>query len=301
MLRSLRRRAVPHRAHRLPLLFVSVGALTCLGCEVENYDDPNGPRWSGEYRTENVPLGDEVSVVTFNIEFSIKIDEAIRDLKAHDTLSRAQIVLLQEMDETGTDRIAKALGYDYVYYPSSRHEDDRNYGEAILSKWPIVRDQKLILPHRDPMNGRLRIAVLAVLDTPRGPLGVASVHTDVPWLGPEGRLDQARAVRDAALALDMPLIVGGDFNTSDFGSVDATVDVFEEKGFAYASKGVENSGSAFGKHTLDLDHVFSMGLPRIAAGMEESDASDHFPVWVKLDASGLPEASDTSGAGGAGP
>jgi endonuclease/exonuclease/phosphatase (EEP) superfamily protein YafD len=266
---------------------------------VENYDDPDGPRWSGEYAVQGAPLDDELRVVTFNIEFAIEIDKAIATLRDSEQLNHAQVLLLQEMDEGGTERIAKALGYDYVYYPSSRHEDDRNYGEAVLSVWPIVRDRKLLLPHLDPLNGRLRIAVLAVLDTPRGQLGVASVHSNVPTLGPEARLDQARYVRDAALELGMPVIVGGDFNTSDW-AVDATAAVFTQKGFDWASKGVHDTGSWKGEYFLDLDHVFSFGLPGLAAGSVSTDASDHRPLWVTLDSSRLPQESASSelGAGG---
>ncbi len=266
---------------------------------IENYDDPDGPRWSGEYAVQSAPLGDELQVVTFNIEFAIKIDEAIATLRDSEQLKHAQVLLLQEMDEGGTDRIAKALGYNYVYYPSSRHQDDRNYGEAVLSVWPIVRDRKLLLPHLDPINGRLRIAVLAVLDTPRGEIGVASVHSSVPTLGPEARLDQARYVRDAALELGMPLIVGGDFNTSD-GAVDATAAIFTEKGFDWASKGVHDTGSFKGQYFLDLDHVFSLDLPGLAAGSVSTNASDHRPLWVTLDSSKLAEenASSDLGAGG---
>lgn len=291
MLRCLRRHAAARRAPGLHALLLGVTALACLSCEVENYEDPDGPRWSGEYAKGDAPLGDTLQVVTFNIEFAIEIDEAIRDLRSNPKLKSAQVMLLQEMDESGTERIAEALGYDYVYYPSSRHEGNRNYGEAVLSAWPIVQDKKLLLPHRNPINGRLRIAVLAVLDTPRGHLGVASVHTDVPTLGPEARLDQARAVRDAALALEIPLVVGGDFNTSDW-AVGKTVAVFKDKGFEWVTQNVHNTGSAFGHHILDLDHVFSRGLPGIAAGSVVSDASDHHPVWVTLDASSLSAKRD---------
>ena len=260
---------------------------------VENYDDPNGPRWAGNFAPARAPLADELHVVTFNIEYALRIEQAIATLEDSEELARAHVLLLQEMDEGGSERIAAALGYDYVYYPGSRLEDGRNYGGAVLSVWPIVHDEKLLLPHLDPMNGRRRIAVLAVLETPRGRIGVASVHTNVPTLGPEARLDQARYVRDAAHELGLPAVVGGDFNTSDW-AVDSTVAVFTQKGFEWASKGIGDTGSVHGHHFLDLDHVFSRDLPKVAAGRVDTNASDHRVVWVTLDASALPRVSDNA-------
>src|SRR6187399_481096 len=207
------------------LLFASLAPACSL---VENYDDPDGPRYSAEFAPAQDAAGEELAelgVCSFNIEFSERIAEAIEDLRGDEHLRNCSVVLLQEMDWSGAQRIAEALALDVVYYPGSVHTG-KDFGNAVLSRWPILDDAKLILPHRNPTNGRIRIAVRATLDAPFAPVTVYSVHSDTPWLGAAARLDQAEAVAADAARSAGPVIVGGDFNTSDPGSVDSTVERF---------------------------------------------------------------------------
>lgn len=270
-----------------------------LGCApAENYMDPDGPRYSGEYAP--VPAAGSVwsagiegaasaegaavrgtpriSVVTFNIKFAEKCESAAAELASNPDLANADILLLQEMDAPGTERIARELGLNYVYYPGSVHENGRDFGNAVLSRSPIVDDAKLILPHRNPTDGRIRIAVQATLAMPFGEVSAYSVHTETPWLGPRARLDQARAVRDHASSSGALAIVGGDFNTSDPGSTGDTVELFRRAGFVWASEGIGDTAGSFG-----LDHIFGTRLTRLAAGTADTDASDHKPAWVRVE------------------
>ena len=250
---------------------------------VENYDDPDGPRYAAELaprgESADEPLA-ELSVCSFNIELSEHIAEAIRDLNGDPHLRRCSVILLQEMDWPGAQRIAEALALDVVYYPGSVHSG-KDFGNAVLSKWRITDDAKLILPHRNPSNGRIRIAVRATLAAPFAPITVYSVHSDTPWLGAAARLDQADAVAADAARFAGPVIVGGDFNTSDPGSVDSTVERFTSRAFAWATAGVPPSASGpLGKSKID--HVFVKDFQVAAAGAVASDASDHQPIWVEL-------------------
>ena len=262
--------------------------LICAPCAsscslVKNYDDPEGPRYSAEFaqplEDTGAPL-EELAVCSFNIEFAEHIAGAIDVLSGDDHLSACAIVLLQEMDWAGSRRIAEALALDVVYYPGSVHHD-KDFGNAVLSRWPIVDDAKLILPHRNPSNGRIRIAVSATLDAPGTPITAYSVHSDTPWLGPAGRLDQAEAIARDAAAFDWPVIVGGDFNTSDPGSVESIVGAFTSRSFTWASRDVSPSvGGLLGDKKLD--HFFVKGFSATAAGSVPTDASDHQPLWVEL-------------------
>jgi len=264
------------------------GLLFCAGCAascslVENYDDPEGPRYSAEFAPPLEDTGEpleELAVCSFNIEFAEDISEAIDELSGDEHLSTCSLILLQEMDWAGSRRIAEALALDVVYYPGSVHHD-KDFGNAVLSRWPIVDDAKLILPHRNPTNGRIRIAVSAALDAPGTPVTTYSVHSDTPWLGPAGRLDQAEAIAIHAARVPGEVVVGGDFNTSDPGSVDSTVDVFTSRSFTWATRNVPPTvGGAFGSGTLD--HFFVKGFSVKAAGTVKTDASDHQPIWVEL-------------------
>jgi endonuclease/exonuclease/phosphatase family metal-dependent hydrolase len=251
---------------------------------VKNYDDPDGPRYSASFAPEPAAAADvvleELTVCSYNIELSEHITEAIGDLESDGNLRTCRVVLLQEMDWPGARSVAEALALDVVYYPGSIHSG-RDFGNAVLSRWPIVDDSKLILPHRNPTNGRIRIAVSATLDAPSGLITAYSMHGDTPWLGPAARLDQAEAVAADAARLDGPVVVGGDFNTSDPRSVEKTVALFASHAFSWASAQVPPEvDGPLGK--LTLDHMFVKGFSVTAAGAAPTHASDHQPIWVKL-------------------
>jgi endonuclease/exonuclease/phosphatase (EEP) superfamily protein YafD len=275
------RRADCVRAPAAALLFASFAPACSL---VQNYDDPDGPRYFAEFAAptsgaaaEELP---EFGVCTFNIQFSEHITESIRDLSSDEHLSSCSVLLLQEMDWPGAQRIAEALALNVVYYPGSVHSG-KDWGEAVLSSWPILDDAKLILPHRGPTNGRIHIAVRATLEAPFAPVTVYSVHSDTPWLGAAARLDQAEAVAVDAASFAGPVIVGGDFNTSDPGSVPSTVTQFTARGFAWATDAVPPSAAGL-LGASKIDHVFVKGLGVGAAGTVATDASDHQPIWVRL-------------------
>jgi endonuclease/exonuclease/phosphatase family metal-dependent hydrolase len=252
-----------------------------LGCSLaENYTDPAAPRYSGQFALDPGDPAElpHLRVVTFNVKFGVEYERAGEELAEDPRLAGADIVLLQEMDAPGTDAIAERLGMDYVYYPGSVHKTGRDFGNAVLSRWPLRSDAKLILPHRNPTDGRLRIAVMAVVDTPLGPVRAYSVHTETPWLGPRARLEQAAAVlEDARDALE-PVIAAGDFNTSDPGALGRTVGLYESRGFLWASRGVGATAGGFA-----LDHTFVRGCEPLDSGSAPTRASDHRPQWARVD------------------
>jgi endonuclease/exonuclease/phosphatase family metal-dependent hydrolase len=260
----------------------SVSAPSWLGsCTlVKIYDDPEGPRYTGSYSSDHELAADEFTVATFNIEFGERVARATREIRENSELDAARVLLLQEVDPDGADQMARALGYDYVYYPGSVHHD-RDFGNAVLSRWLIIDDAKLILPYRNPTNGRIRIAVRATLDTPGGPLVVFSVHSETLWLGPRARLEQARAIAADATRFEAPTVVGGDFNTLETAIVEETVELFERAGYAWATGEVPPSTESL-IGDLRLDHLFVKGLEELGAKTQSTEASDHQPLWVKL-------------------
>lgn len=262
------------------LLGLAQGPLA--GCSVVyNYDDPDGPRFAGSYSVTSDRSADSFNLVTFNIQFAERVSTAIAEIEKTPALSEAGVMVLQEMDNSGSDAIAEHFGFDYVYYPGSKHHG-KDFGNAVLSRWPIVDDHKLILPHRNPSNGRIRIAVAASLDTPEGVVEVYSVHTETPWLGPRARLEQSEAIAEDAAGVPEPLAIAGDFNSLEGGSVDATAEIFTDRGYSWATKNVTDTvDSPVGAFTLD--HVFTKGYEVLSAHTQATEASDHQPVWVVLE------------------
>ncbi len=250
------------------------------GCELaQNYTDPNGPRYSGEYAPDPsaISILPELKLVTFNIQFGNHVTQATAELQQRQALSNADLILLQEMDPAGTDAIAKELQQNYVYYPGSV-QHGKDFGNAVLSRWPIVSDQKIILPHRNPTDGRIRICVAATVRTPYGDLRAYSVHNETPWLGPRGRLEQAETIVNHARLSEFPVAAAGDFNTSDPGALDATVSLWEAAGFTWASS---DSGDTAGSFVLDS--TFTRDFDALASGTVATDASDHRPQWVHVE------------------
>ncbi|MCA9875932.1 MAG: endonuclease/exonuclease/phosphatase family protein [Anaerolineales bacterium] len=259
---------------------------------VDNYADPAGPLFRGEYAEPAWPFHGELRIATWNIRYGEAVETAVAEIRQNPHLRDADVLLLQEMDETGVAAIAQRLAYNYVYFPASVHaHHGRNFGNAILARWPITRPEKLLLPYANPSNAQRRIAVKATILVDGAPLVVVSTHTETYWLGRRERIAQAAAVATAVAPGEGPVIVGGDFNSVTAGDVALLEGVFTAVGLervsAAAGPTVEVAGMG-----VSADHIFARGLPVLAAGAAaETAASDHLPVWATLAWSG-PQSGD---------
>lgn len=262
-------------------LIVVMGMLLISCSSTVNYTHPLEPRFVGNFAgTPSHPDG-RLKVVSYNVAFGENVDAVAQELAEIDELKDADIILLQEMDEAGTEYVAKALDYNYVYFPASVHQfHDKNFGNAILSKWPISDAGKFILPYTSPRNGEQRIAVKAVVKVGDTDILTYSVHTETVWLGPKKRAAQVEA-----LLSDIPqyehIVVGGDFNTVTPRSITRLEERFNRAGLEKASNGVDYSVKV-APVQLTLDHIFTKGMSVIQTGYaHQAAASDHFPVWVE--------------------
>jgi endonuclease/exonuclease/phosphatase family metal-dependent hydrolase len=256
-----------------------LAALAVPACATaRNYLDPDGPLYAGG-RATTTPPRTALRLVSFNIEYSKRVDAALTLLR-EEPLRDADVIALQEMDAPGVERIAAALGLNYVYFPSSLLSDTgRDFGTAILSPWPLRGPRKLVLPHASRIKGGRRAVTIATLDRGADRYQVYSVHLPSP-LGVSGaqRRDQVRVIlADAAASVD-PVLVLGDLNTREVGRL------FEEQGFRWLSKAVGTTTRRAGMR-FSFDHIFAKGLPasaafEAAALRDNRGASDHRPVWA---------------------
>src|SRR5204862_6592095 len=140
--------------------------------------------------------------VTYNVQWGKHIDRAINVLTTRTPLLDADIVVLQEMDPNGTRRIAEALGMSWVYYPVFVHpRAGGDMGNAVLSRWPIIADEKLMLPHIAGLRHAQRIATAATVMVGDVKVRVYSAHLGTPSdIRPSKRRDQARTIRADAAA-----------------------------------------------------------------------------------------------------
>jgi endonuclease/exonuclease/phosphatase family metal-dependent hydrolase len=262
-------------AARFRVLLVVLLAVALTGCAgSHNYVEPGGPRYAACYAA--TPDTTEIRVVTFNIKYGEEIDKAIDLLQTTPGLLGADILMLQELDPPGVHQIAFALGMCYIYYPATlRSNTGRDFGNAILSRWPIRNDRKIILPHNGRFGKTQRIAVTGTVTIRGHDVQLYSVHL-ATWIEVSfhHREDQARAIVEDARNGPELVIVGGDMNSHDVG------EVFAKNGFAWPTRTL-GSTAVNGK----LDHIFLRGLSlmdstSIGIVHDNKGASDHRPVWA---------------------
>jgi endonuclease/exonuclease/phosphatase family metal-dependent hydrolase len=257
-------------------LLLTLAALA--GCRTgRNYESPAGPRYAGAPWGGSSGPGPAAAlrIVSFNVEFGLHVDAAIGVLTSDPALRDADVILLQEMDEAGTKHVADALGLWYVYFPAIYHlRTRRQFGNAVLSRWPIVEDRKILLPHVARFSRTRRTATAATVRVGDSLVRVYSTHlstmTDVT---PAARRDQLRTILSDA-ARYPHVVIGGDMNDAGVGRVARAV------GYAWPTEHGPDT-SRLGR----WDHIFLKGLTSpdsSAAGtvLDVRHASDHRPVWA---------------------
>jgi endonuclease/exonuclease/phosphatase family metal-dependent hydrolase len=239
-----------------------------------NYAQADGPRYCGHFAHGGG--GSTLRLATFNLQFSREIDRATALFQAEPALRQADVVTLQEMDAPGTLRLARALGYDYVYYPAAYHPTGgKDFGNAVLVRGRILGDHKVALPYPSRSRGLQRIAVAADVEVSGRRLRVYSVHLETPTeIWPWQRRAQVEAVLADASA-SPAVVIAGDFNDRD-----VVGPLMEKGGYGWISRGARHTVGPFA-----WDHVFTRGLAgpaRCGVVQDNRQASDHRPVWAEL-------------------
>ena len=225
----------------------------------------------------------------------------IADLAALIRTSRADIVLLQEVDR-GTTRSGKvdqvqalidATHLDGVFGRSLDY-DGGQYGIAAFARRGFVFDDTIDLPVT-PAQARAggshepRAALLASAITRDGRLQVLTTHLD-PSTEDTYRLQEAQLVLNivrARASAETPMVVGGDFNAEpdsavirklrDGGLRDAWTECGHGDGLTYPAD----------QPRKRIDYLFvTGGLHCSAAEVLDTKISDHRPLLVTLPAIG---------------
>lgn len=259
------------------LVACAVIATTLGACRTgRNYPDAREPRYVGTGRAPfPARTGDTLTIVSFNIAFGRNVDRAIALLSSHPDLARADVLLLQEMNPASTARIAEALGMGYVYYPAIYHtRADRDFGNAVLSVWPIVDDAKVILPHTSRYAETQRTATAATLLIGADSIRVYSTHLGTLLdVGSDARREQLQAIMADAGRFTR-VVIGGDFNASGVAAV------ARDSGFSWPTERGERT--TFGGR---WDHILFKGLVAPAEAesgtVDDVGVSDHRPVWAR--------------------
>lgn len=142
----------------------------------------------------------------------------------------ADIYALQEVweDEHASQagELAAALGCSEPVYAANLERDGARSGNAVLSRWPIIRSEVRTLPRRGAHDaideeGEERLCVFAEVDGPRGPIQVFCAHLswsdDHSAIRQEQVADICRFIRETR-PRPFPAVLCGDLNadpTSD--------------------------------------------------------------------------------------
>ena len=264
---------------RRPALLLAAAAVVLAGCRTGlNYPADQVPWYEGgPARSEAVSTGnDTLLIVAFNVRYAQRIDLAITLLRDESDLRRADVILLNEMDERGTRRIADALAMFYVYYPAVLHtRTGRDFGNAVLSRWPIIDHDRLELPHVARFQRTQRVATAATIRVGSADVRAYATHLGTFFeIGPGARQEQLRTILDDAERFTYA-IIGGDMNDTRIGPT------AWQHGFTWPTQYGPRT-TLFGR----LDHIFLKNLPVPDSGAsgtvrDTNGASDHSPVWVR--------------------
>jgi endonuclease/exonuclease/phosphatase family metal-dependent hydrolase len=248
---------------------------------IKNYDDPSEPFYEGHYVQKPPVPKETVKVVSWNLSFAENLDSAINALTCVDELMEADILLLQEMDEAGVELLAQTLGYNYVYYPASIHRrHNRNFGNAVLTKWEIIEHEKIVLPKPASSNKHSRNAVKAIITIGDQEVIAYSAHFETFWILQPNNQRQVAFLADKVNKGDELVFIGGDFNSLTRGSIFYLEQRLGQASLQRLSKNTGHTFEYFGIK-LTLDHIFASGVEEFEAGVwRGSDASDHFPLWT---------------------
>jgi len=265
------------------LAAVATLAFALAGCAgPQNYVTTNGPRYAGCCVPIPTTVPDTLRIVSYNIKFSQNIDAALAVLQGSPELARPDVVFLQEMEEYSVHRIARALRLNYVYWPATLHPlHHEHFGNAILARWPIRGDRKILLPHLGQFGRTQRIAVTGTIRVGEQSIRLYGFHlaTGIE-LGPARMRDQVHAITNDAdsvfAATGEAIVMAGDTNKPSI------FRDFQNAGYACVTTDLGPTTTLF-----DLDHVFVRGIPAspdTPAGVVDHAAnrSDHKPIWAHL-------------------
>ncbi len=290
-----------------------------------------------------------LKIISYNIAYGRGVADDKGDLRSKETIegyldkisdlliiSNADIVLLQEVDLASkrthyinqAEYIAKRSGYPsyacvttwiknyipYDYWPPSQHYGRMKSGQCILSKFPIISNERIPLPQRKDkpffytafyLDRAIQSAEISV---GKNTFKIFNVHLEA--FAFKNRLKQAEILASHInnLLADDKIIVGGDFNAlppqatvkKDFPDKpdgpwkDASGDMTMSEFIALApqlqevvptarpeSESFTYPGDAPNRR---LDYIFCSKNLKIIRGMilQISPISDHLPVFAKI-------------------
>jgi len=250
---------------------------------------------AGKLRTP--PTSAELRLVSYNMRWRSGEDlkKLIKLFREDAEIGNPSIVALQEVDRqkerSGKTNTAKLLADELgLYYawaapPSPTSGAEEETGVAILSTYPLLDVQRIVLPHEGPGHRR-RVALGASVKVGDTLLRVYSAHAETR-ISMEKKIDQLNAVVDDLNHRQpaIPAIVMGDFNTWQGDAERKTIKLFTDAGFVtpFGSQTTFIRRVLFVPVELRLDWIWMRGFETVSYGIDRKvEVSDHWPLWANV-------------------
>jgi endonuclease/exonuclease/phosphatase family metal-dependent hydrolase len=250
-----------------------------------------------------------LKILTYNIHRAIGVDRRFRPERIIEILHHhnADLVLLQEVDE-GAPRsreldlakeLAEASGYPHFAVGHNVSLKKGRYGNATLSRFPILRERNIDLSVAESWIRRGCQHTSVLLKEGARPLEIFNLHLGLSARERQKQVELlARSSEWSGVGEDTPVLVGGDFN--DWRSL--LWPVFTN-GLGFQSATDSKTGRRRALATYPsfspqgaLDRIYFRGPLRLS-GVHRCRlqvarvASDHLPVMAEFDVGKLGEPS----------
>lgn len=240
-----------------------------------------------------------LSIASLNAAGHRDLEKLLRNIEAIEQEGRVDVLLLQEAEHSicgephSVRAIAGRLGMCVVYAAEEIVTPNKVSALATFSRYPIVVSCRIELPRFGRLfNNQARIALMATIDSPLGPITTCNVHLDTR-INASQQLQQLYSVARAAENIGGPQIVAGDFNCTDLFWIGHVIPLpFVER----QTQNIVRMMSSYGFSTpftstgptsatlpFKLDWTFLRGLRAISPKIIKVPHSDHRALFLQAD------------------
>jgi endonuclease/exonuclease/phosphatase family metal-dependent hydrolase len=225
-----------------------------------------------------------IRATAWNIERGMRLDSILRVFEEHPVISHSDILLLTELDYgmARTDNrfvareIAEKLKLNYVFSPCyinlnkgsglEVHTTGENtqalHGNAVFSRYPLTNAHLLALPNgKDKMRDnekRLGSQTAAIADVlhPAGIVRLVSLHLDAHSTQRHRHRQMKLVLKHLeTLRPQIPVLIGGDWNTSTYNSRRAVYTIM-----GFFRRVMMGVGNVIRNHYVHPERWFERGL-----------------------------------------
>ncbi len=230
---------------------------------------------------------DSLKLMSYNLRFGELA--SMKQISDFISSTGSDIVALQECDwDTHRDRAPLQNGVKFVnelayntgmfgIYGKTINYCGGYYGIGVLSKYPILSYERILLP--DPNNDEQRAILKTEIELPSGQI-ITFVCAHLEVASAEVRMKQVKFINKVLKGVKTPLVLAGDFN--------AMIDSREIQELLKTWNNISNDASSYVNPDRQgqIDFIFTKNSKGIDVlnkkTYNESKLSDHFPIQTEI-------------------